>query len=84
MEQKKITLGEFKRLAAFPDLIIGAQEAHDGKFIAIAINTDTQVCYTARHAAKDVPRTWRLDRLAMMFQSIGVTSFQVRQEGYSQ
>lgn len=80
MSIKLVTLGEFKRLIeANSNIAIGLQETGFG-FVVIAQNRLNDSDFSVRHGRdKDKPRTWRLDRLALMLKSVGITEFRVRQ-----
>ncbi|HHF3048318.1 MULTISPECIES: hypothetical protein [Vibrio] len=81
MQVGLVTLGEFKRTAAAATqsghFAIGAQETEHG-FIVIARNLSTGSRFTVRHAAKKLPRTWRLDRLCSWLKECGVQHIEVR------
>jgi hypothetical protein len=74
-----IKLGEFTRLASTAkQLSLMAQEAEDGKYSIIAIDTEQQKAYYVRHRRHDGERTWRLDRLTALLKENGLFKFEVR------
>lgn len=79
MPCKFVKLGEFKRtILASNDIVVGVQETQLG-FVVIAQNQLNNVNFSVRHARdKTKPRTWRLDRLALVLKRIGIMNFRVR------
>ncbi|CAH0542983.1 hypothetical protein [Vibrio marisflavi] len=79
MALENILLAEFKRLVKNgKQLRLVSQQQTNGYYAILAIDTDSSIGYSVRHARENKPRTWRLDRLGELLHDMGVKQFEVR------
>lgn len=78
---ERIKEGEFKRLAqvqAFDGVLAQESSKTPGKFHLIGVSFSRQVQYTVRAGRTNTLREWRLDQLAALVKSLGVSRMEVR------
>ncbi len=79
MKVETLQIGEFRRLVKeSTTLDIGVKKVNSG-FMILAISKASKTMFAIRHAREDKPRTWRLDRAALVLESIGIRRFEVVQ-----
>ncbi|MFK3873052.1 hypothetical protein [Pseudoalteromonas rhizosphaerae] len=80
VEFNRVKEGEFLRLLKTQSVgkVIAQQSTVDNKYHVIAVIAGQQIAYTVRHGRVDELRTWRLDNLAALLQSVGVKKFEIQ------
>ncbi len=81
MKVEHIKEGEFKRLAqmgVFEGVLAQESLKTPGKYHLIGVSFSKQVQYAVRAGRTDTLREWRLDILATLVKSLGMTRFEVR------
>ncbi len=78
---ERIKEGEFKRLAqlnVFESVLAQESSKAPNKFHLIGVSFTRQVQYAVRAGRTDTLREWRMDHLATLVKSLGVTRVEVR------